>query len=149
MAKEPVLDLNTLIVRPTIRVDGETYELFSIDELSILDSQRLTAWGKEIEKLAEEDDEASADYLAELVAKVARKAIVDMPHEIFAKLTESHHTAIAEVFTALLLKHRMAKVGAVVREMRSQSTGAKSSPNSNASTAARPAGGSKKRRRRS
>ena len=59
MAMQPVLDLNTLIERPKIRIDGVPYELFSIDELSILDSQRLAGWGKEIEALAKAEDDGS------------------------------------------------------------------------------------------
>lgn len=149
MANPPVLDLNTLIVRPTIRVDGQAYELFSIDELSILDSQRLTLWGKEIEMLAKSDDEAGAERLAALVAKVARKAIADMPDEVFGKLTEGHHASIAQVFTGLLVAQKMASAGALARGMLNQSIGAKSSHGSSGSTAARPTGGSKKRQRRS
>ena len=152
MAMQPVLDLNTLIERPKIRIDGVPYELFSIDELSILDSQRLAGWGKEIEALAKAEDDggdqATSARLAELVAKVARNAIVEMPESVFARLTEAQHMAIAQVFTGLLLARKMATVGALVKGMLAEgkSTGEKSSRGSSASSAETRAGGSRKRR---
>lgn len=140
----PLLDLDTLIVRPTIRVDGEPYELLSIDELSILDSQRLTAWGHEIEALSGSGDEEDGRKLGGLVATVARKALVDMPDDVFARLSEAHHMSVAEVFTGLLLTRKLATAGALVGEMVNRSTGAKSSPGSSGSTEATPCTGSGK-----
>lgn len=56
MAKDPILDLNTLIERPKITIDGVPYEILSPEELSILDSQAFTFWGGEIERLSKEKD---------------------------------------------------------------------------------------------
>jgi hypothetical protein len=149
MAHEPLLNLDTLIVRPTIKVDGISYELLAADELSILDSQRLTNWGKEIEALASADDDAGAEKLRELVSRLSRKVLVNMPDDVFATLTEAHRVAIAQVFTGLLLARKIAVAGALASRMLSPSTGAKSYPASSASMGGRPAGGSPKRRARS
>lgn len=140
MAKVPILDLNTLIERPTIKVDGKVYELLSPDELSILDSQRLTRWGREIEVLA--TDEEKSDELDALVSQAARKVLADMPDKVFAKLSASHRFSVVEVFTGLLLRRRLVTAGALAMEMVRPSTGAKNSRVSSTSSAAIQAGGS-------
>lgn len=148
MAKEPLLDLNTLIERPKIAIDGKDYEILSPEELSILDSQGFTFWGGEIERLSQDKEKASE--LEALIDTVARKVLVSVPASVFGKLSGSHKFRVVEVFTVLLLRDKMGAVGAVAQVMKelSPSTGAKKSLASSVSTAAIQAGGSKKPRRR-
>lgn len=141
MAKAPILDLDTLIERPTIRVNKESYELYSPEEISLLDSQFFTMKGREIEVLAKGDD---TEALAALIDKVCRRCLVDMPDDVYALLSPPQRTSIVEAFTGLLLRRRLSVAGAIaaaVVESRT-TTGAKPSPDFNASSAEIPTGGS-------
>ncbi|AEQ50748.1 hypothetical protein [Pelagibacterium halotolerans] len=144
----PLLDLQTLIERPIIKVDGNAYELYSPDELTIIQSQWFTRAGQQIEALGKGDDEQA---LLDKLTEVARRALVAMPEEVFAKLTDRHKTAIVQVFTSLLLGDRAKAAGAVMDQIVKAFplTGDKSSRGSAASTAARRATGSGKRKGRS
>lgn len=136
MAK-PILDLSTLIERPIIRVDGADYHLKSPEELTLLESQQFTAWGKEIEALARD---GKSEDLSAVVRIVARDALADVPGEVFGRLSPSQLMAIVEVFTALLLSRRLRLAGAIATAARP--TGASSSPGSSSPSAATPDGGS-------
>lgn len=144
MAKAPILDLDTLIERPTIRIDGKAYELWSPEELSILDSQYFTLKGREIEELARGED---VEALSALIEKVCRRCLVEIPDDVFAKLSAPQKTAIVEAFSGLLLRRRLSVAGAIAaavvesRKPETSSTGAISSPGSSASLAATPIGG--------
>lgn len=65
MSAPPLLDLNTLITRPTIVIDEKKYEIISPEELSILDSQRMVTRGQRMEELMAggEPDQAAKDEL--------------------------------------------------------------------------------------
>ncbi|WP_346915030.1 hypothetical protein [uncultured Roseibium sp.] len=153
MAKQPVLDLNTLIDRPKINIDGKAFDLYSAEELSILDSQWFTVKGQEIEAAAGKDNQEEVEGL---VSEVCRRCLVACPDEVFDRLSGSHKMAIAELFTRLLLQRKTRVAGAIaqmVLESRKKTpatpTGASSSPGSSASSAAIRTGGSAKRRPRS
>ncbi|ALJ14269.1 hypothetical protein [Sphingopyxis macrogoltabida] len=148
MADEPLLDLNTLIKRSTIDLDGTRYELFSPDELSVLASHRFSVWARRIEVLNKRDDEDDAVELDALIGKAARAALVDMPDEVFDTLTGAHRAAVTDVFIGLLLRKQLAVVGATVRAAGVQPTGATSSPGSSDIMAATRDGGWLKRLRR-
>ncbi|PAL20224.1 hypothetical protein [Sphingopyxis sp. GW247-27LB] len=145
MAEKVLLDLNTLIQRPAIDVDGTRYELFSVDELSVLASHRFSVWARRIEAIEAGTDEEEAAELAVLVDKVAQAALVDMPAAVFETLSGAQRREIANVFIALLLRKQLAAVGAITRAMGVQPTGATSSPGSSDITAATPDGGWLKR----
>ncbi|WP_432769811.1 MAG: hypothetical protein HEQ22_03425 [Sphingopyxis sp.] len=145
MADEPLLNLNTLIDRQTIDIDGTRFELFSADELSVLASHRFSVWGRRVEALAaSQDEEAGAEY-QELVDRIALNALVDMPAAIFETLSGAHKLAIVDVFTGLLLRNRLKAAGAMARAMGVPPTGATSFPGSSDITAERPGGGWLKR----
>lgn len=139
MAETAILDLETLIKRPTIRIDGKLYELRAPDELSVLDSQWLTTAGKRIEQLAAAGDPEGK--LPELLEAVVRRILVDVPDDVLARLSEAHRMAICEVFTVLLLRRRMAVAGAIAGKLTEATaqgarTGETSSPGSPDITAA-------------
>ena len=135
---KPLLDLDTLIVRPTIAIDGTKYEMLSPDELSVLDSRRFGIWMKRIQELQEaEEDSPEIDELAE---QFATKALVGVPEDVLAKLSGAHRIAVIEVFTGLLLRRRMSVAGATGTAMGMKDgtnpwTGAMFSPGSSGSTA--------------
>ncbi|PTR11759.1 MULTISPECIES: hypothetical protein [unclassified Novosphingobium] len=146
-SNEPLLNLNTLIVRPIIAIDGQRFEIMSPDELSILDGQRFGIWGRRINALAESDDDtADQEELEQLVDKVARKVAVGVPDDVFAKLSGANKQSIADVFTGLLLRNRLGVAGAIAKAAGVPlSTGAKSSPSSSGSMVASHNGGWLKR----
>ncbi|MDF1778733.1 MAG: hypothetical protein P1V13_22145 [Rhizobiaceae bacterium] len=142
--QEPLLDLNTLIERPKIKIDGKTYEILSPDELSILDSQRFETWGRRIEALAKDEDKS--DELDTLIDQVTGKILIGVPQDVWAKLSKGHKVRVIAVFTGLLLGDQLGAAGATLKVM-SRLIGEKSSPASSVSLAATRAGGSKKHRR--
>lgn len=143
MASTLLLDLNTLIdARPPIAVDGTIFHLKSPEELSLAESQQFTIWGKALDDLGKADDAAGFAALEKKVAEVARAILVDMPPEVFDKLSTRQMMDVIEVFTGLLLGRRLRLAGAFAGQVTGQSTGAKLSPDSSAPMAATPAGGS-------
>jgi hypothetical protein len=114
-ADGPLLDLTTLITRPTIIIDGEIFEILSPDEVSIIDSHRFGLWGRRIQALADIEGDDAEKELTELVSKVARKVTVGVPDEVFAKLPGAHRQAISDVFTGLLLRNRLGVAGAIAK----------------------------------
>ena len=158
---EPLLDLDTLTTRKFIAIDGARYFIRSPDELSVIESHRFVRWVDRVQALHKADlgpdevaQEKRAAELAELVDTIMRNAVVDLPDEVFAKLSGAQRWAVVEVFTALLMRRAIAVSGAMHKaagtwtpEMASAlqsafpSTGVKSSPNSSGSTAATRSGG--------
>ena len=147
----PLLDLDTLIERPFILIDDRKYAIRSPDELSVIDSHRFVRWVDRVQALQKadpgEDEEAQEERsarLAELVDTIVRHAVVDLPEEVFAKLSGTQRWSVVDVFTALLMRRAVAVSGAMHKaagtwtlEMESAfgSTGANSSPGSSGSTA--------------
>lgn len=146
---EPILDLATLIERPTIDIDGTRYEILSPDELSVLDNRRFGLWAQQLEALQQGD--ALDPELAELVTTIARKVLVGVPGDVFDRLSGTHRIAVVELFTGLLLRSRMRVAGAVSAatsggtDLTSQLIGEIFSPGSPASMAAPRASGWRRR----
>ncbi|MAM39343.1 MAG: hypothetical protein CL949_12790 [Erythrobacter sp.] len=154
---EPLLDLDTLIKRPFILIDDRKYAVRTPDELSVVDSHRFVRWVDRVQALQKADPDADdavleerAAELAELVDTIVRNAVIDLPDDVFAKLSGAQLWSVVDVFTALLMRRAVAVSGAMHRaagtmtpEMESalRSTGASSSPSSSGSTAATRSGG--------
>lgn len=119
---DPILDLATLIERPTIDIDGTRYEILSPDELSVLDNRRFGLWSEQLEKLQQGD--ALNPEIEALVETIARKVLVGVPPEVFAKLQGTHLMAVVQVFTGLLLRNRLRVAGATQKAMAAGMTGA-------------------------
>ena len=158
MAKIPVLDLQTLVERPVIAIDGAPYEILSPQELSVVDMQRMASAGRELDDLRNKDKLTKAEEkrLSGLLVTLTDRIMVGVPDEVRAKLTDPMREAVAEVFIDLPLHNSltslMTAVGANRQARRAKKkaaknrpTGAKSPPSSKGSTAARRAGGSTKR----
>jgi len=146
----PLLDLETLIIRPAIRIDGMRFEIMSPDELSILDGTRFGRWGRRINELASHDIDSPEDQteLEDLIDRLARRVAVGVPDDIFVKLSGAHKQAIADVFTGLLLRNRLGVAGAIAKAAgMALPTGESSSPSSAGSMAGRRSGGWLKRLR--
>lgn len=131
---EPILNLDTLIVRPSVEIDGTRYEILSTEELSVLDSRRFGLWARKLEEMQTSDEEQPE--LEELVDTIARKVLVGVPDDVIAKLSGKHKIAVVEVFIALLLRSRMSIAGAIGTAMGNPLIGALFSQGSSGSTAA-------------
>lgn len=148
-----LLNLDTLINRPAISIDGKRYEILAPEELPVLTSHMLAARGRRMDELMK-SAELSGEEKEELVAIVAELsgAIMEpVPLEIREKLSDAQRVSVIEAFTALLLSKKAGTAAALMGGLMpvQQSTGAKPSPGSKGSTAAHRNGGSKKRRSRS
>jgi hypothetical protein len=132
---DPLLDLDTLIVRPTIEIDGTRYEILSIDELSVLDSRRFSLWSRKLHALQVGEEESVE--LDELIDTMARKVMVGAPDDIIGKLSGVQKAAVVEVFTGLLLRSRMSVAGAIGTAMGSPRIGELFSLGSSVSTVER------------
>ena len=136
---EPLLDIQTLTERPVIAIDGERYEILSLDELSIVDSHRFKSWGRRIQELLERpdlDDRQGAELVTAL-HQLTDLVMVGVPEDIRAGLSDGSRMAVAEVF---MIRPGLAKLARKGRK-RNQSTGAKRRRGSNGSTAATPPAG--------
>lgn len=142
---EPLLDLDTMVERPVVAIDGTKYEVLSADEISVLDAARFGRWGKRIKELGEATtlSEAEEAELDDLVDRLARKVLVDAPEEVFARLSGNNRWALVDLFTGLLLRRATRVAGAMmtaagIEESTSLQTGATSSRDSSGSSVERP-----------
>ena len=116
----PLLDLDTLTTRNFIAIDGQRYFIRSPDELSVIESHRFVRWVDRVQALQKadpgEDEEAQemrSAELAELVDTIVRGAVIDLPEEVFAKLSGAQRWSVVDVFTALLRRRAVAVSGAM------------------------------------
>ena len=138
---EPLLNLDTLIVRPAIAIDGTRYEILSPDELSVLESHRFGIWGRRIEEIAAGGDEAESEEYDDLIDRVVRAVAIDLPDAVRIKLSGAQKMAIVDVFTGLLLRNKLGVAGAMATAMGSLPTGVSPFPGFSDSTAATRTGG--------
>ncbi|MEZ5790508.1 MAG: hypothetical protein R3D34_06865 [Nitratireductor sp.] len=120
--REPVLDLDALVERRKIRIHGTLYEIASAGELSVIETQRLAAWGRDHDALVKAfplvpEQEAE---LANLIDCMANVIMAPVPAEIRASLTQGQKMSVIEVFTALLLQQKVAAAGALRRQAASE-----------------------------
>lgn len=139
----PLLDLDTLIKRPSILIDGTRHELVSPDELSVLVSHRMGVNGRRIEELSKGEEESDGAELDQLITTVAKDILIDVPDDVFARLSGAHKWAVVDVFTGLLLRNKLGVAGAMATVMGLPQIGERLSPASSGSSAVTPAGGSK------
>lgn len=112
-AAEPLLDLDTLIERPFITIDGVRFKIRSPGELSVVESHRFGRWGKRIDELQNEDGDGAEAELDALVARLSKAILVDVPDEVFSKLSGANRWALIDLFTGLLLREKLKVAGAI------------------------------------
>ena len=73
------LDLDTLIIRPTVRIDGVTFEVRTAEELSVLENRRLFRLGKRIEAFEALDNPSDAEIAeyCEALGAICRKVLLE------------------------------------------------------------------------
>ena len=105
MADNPkvLLDLDTLVSRSTIKIDGEEYELRAGDEFSAVENHRLRRRGLRIGTLMDKNaalKEAEEKELSRLLDELCREILL-APDEVHARLRDTHRFLIAKTFTRL------------------------------------------------
>ena len=120
-----LLELDTLVSRPHIEVDGQRIEMLNPEEMSVIDNHRFGVWGAELERLQADASEEAGEELARLVARVARDILPGCPDELFARLSGVQQMAVIEVFIGLRLSARLRLTGAVRTAAENPPTGAK------------------------
>lgn len=148
MTARPILDIDTLIERPAIAIDGRRFELLSPAELSLRQSHQFGIWARRMEALQASEEIEVSDELGEIIDNITELVVVDLLDEVLAKLKDEQKLAIAQVFTGLLLRSRMGVAEATAMAMvahpgpaktlqTGDQTGGKSSPGSSAFSAVR------------
>lgn len=151
----PLLDLDTVIIRPAITLDGERYEIIAPDELPLETSHLMAAKGRRMQQLqtASELNRDQAGELRAIVRQLANIVMAPVPEAVREKLGDAQRLQVIEAFTALLLKRRMASAAAMMPgqqmmeaamamlQQTGSSTGESKSPASSGSSAAAPKAG--------
>jgi hypothetical protein len=151
----PLLDLETVIVRPAIMIDGERHEIINPVELPLETSHLMASKGRRMQQL-QSGDGMNRDQRAELEAIVRQLSDIVMEPiapAVRKKLTDAQRLQVIEAFTTLLLKRRLASAAAMVPgqqlieaamaalKQSGQSTGESSSPGSSGSSEEAPKAG--------
>ncbi len=149
----PLLNIDTLVQRPVIRIDGVAYEMLNPGELSVLQTMRFVAQARRIEELQNaaiaehaSPDGAPAEELERIADGIVRAVLPAVPAEVINRLSGARKLQVAEVFIMLLLQNRLEAAGAMADMVRQatrvlEPTGASSLRASSVSTAATRANG--------
>jgi len=120
---EPILTLDLLVERRTIKIGDKEYELLSPAELSILDYRRIAKQAARVMTFAAQD-EPTDDQVAELLMILDQltERLLFAPQEIRDKLSAPQKLQIMEAFTQLQRERNARSAGA---EVAPQPTGAR------------------------
>ncbi len=130
----PTLNLQTIVDRPTVAVDGVAYPLRATDEFSILEYQRHLVDAVRLPELLRCGDALTDDDATELRSLLDRycRRVLTAPVDVHAKLSDVQRLKIVSVFQQLLgLRGPILGAKPVAPTM---ATGANSSPDSPGST---------------
>jgi hypothetical protein len=138
MATDNVLDLNTIVEKLHVRIDGVPHHFSHPDALTLQGHLRMERIGPRMGALLEAvaagaTTDADDQELALLLDEGCR-LVLDAPDSVHAKLLDTHRVLILDAFTQLRLKGRAAE--ATLKTKARPRRGVKSSPGSSASTAA-------------
>lgn len=103
MATTPILNIDTLITRQTVTIDGVAYELRTDKELTIFALARLERAAQRIEQIEDATAEPTPDQAAEydLLLRQVVELILIAPAAVHAKLLTAHREAIMWTFIRL------------------------------------------------
>lgn len=119
---EPLLDLSTILKRPTVKIvskehpEGKLYELASHDDFGIIEQHRLKADVDSYDKLWEKEDltDTERERLKELLDRMFEK-VLDAPKTIKAQIGDHQRAQIVRAF-----HYAPAVTAARERELREQ-----------------------------
>lgn len=104
---EHLLDLATATDRPTIRIDGNHYEMRTPEEFSWKDNQLISKRGKRFQVLVNKMqtetglNDAEGGDLEKIAAEMVDLLVVDIDDETKVKLKPLHQLKIFEAFSTL------------------------------------------------
>jgi len=103
-SKEPILNLDTLVERRTVAIDGKPYELVNAAELSILDYHRIGNQGRNVEAIMAQQEDLSDDQVQAVRTLLDSmcKVLLLAPIEVHARFTDNQRLQIVGAFTGLL-----------------------------------------------
>lgn len=107
MAEHDILDLSTGVERPTIRINGQAYEMRTPDEFTWHQNQLINKRGRQFQNLVSRMDneegltDQETDKLGNLSADMVDQLVVDLPEDVAEKLRPIHQLKIFEAFTKL------------------------------------------------
>jgi len=122
---EPILTLDLLVERRTIKIGPKEYELLSPAEMSILDYRKIGKQAARVMEFAGKDNPTD-DEVAELLMILDQlvERLLFAPPEIREKISAPQKLQIMEAFTQLQRAHNAQAAGAVAAQP-AQSTGVK------------------------
>lgn len=104
----PVLELDTLVERATVVIDGQAYELLNSGELSIFELHKFSNISTEFSGLTAKsaDAEVTAEQAAAVTSALDRmvRIILKAPDDVLARLKDAHKFKIVAAFNGLTLK---------------------------------------------
>lgn len=112
--QKPLLDLDTLLERPLIKIDGVSYELITPDEFTVVEHRRLFKLGQRVEAIEAKDDptEADCEEHDKLLTAICQKVLV-APADLIASLSLAQRAAIVLAFSQLRLMKALSLAGAL------------------------------------
>jgi len=147
----PSLDISTLVERPRVIIDGESFDMRHPDEFSLVEQLRLMRQARRLVELvhALTSDQSTDPTVIEArereydaIVNNTCRAVLLAPDDIHAKLREEHRVAISRAFTRLQSEQqRLRRTGANPETEEPATTGTSSSPDSPDSTAVTPSAG--------
>lgn len=148
---EPLLDLTSLIERPKILIDGDTHEMASPEELSVIEIQQVASLGRRLDQQLKQDGAAQGKVISDTLNAIIAIVLAPVPEAVRAKLSDPNKLSVIEVFTMLSHARKTQLAGATIPQIvkalmaglagNTPATGAKPSPGSSGSTAAIPVAG--------
>lgn len=139
---EPLLELDSLIERPKIKIDGELYEIAAPEELSVIDTQRVASLGRRLDNLLKQEGAAQAKILQDTLGDIIAIVMSPVPADVRARLSDGQKMSVVEVFSMLSLARKTQLAGATIPQIlkaimaNTGATGEKPQPGSSDTTAA-------------
>lgn len=102
MAGSPSVSIGTVLTRPTVIIDGVSYELRHPEELSVLQFHEIARNGRRIDALFEQDELSAEDQrkLANILEATVRAELI-AGDDVLAKLSPVHRLRIIRSYAAL------------------------------------------------
>ena len=107
-----LLDLNSLVERPTILLDGESHELRTREELSLVEDHRVVALQKKCQVLAKDFETITEDEVTEAIAALDEICRVLCPTLPVEKLTDTQKASVVEAWAGQYKQEEPAEGGA-------------------------------------
>ncbi len=141
-----LLDLSTLEPeRPTIAVDGISYEMAVREDFGLLEQARYNRLQREADAIRDKGDDAAEDdalQMAGILDQIVALLVPHLPTDLRAKLRDQQKWSILAAFGKAAEERNPQQTATNPQPLPPTTTGEKSSPDSSASTADIPPTGS-------